>query len=207
MNSGFKLLAAFIAASAVIGGVALAASSPSVSTGSASSITSTSAKLNGTVNPNGASTSYQLEYGLTNAYGITTSPKSAGSGTAGKAVSVTVSGLIPGTRYHYRLIAQNRFGGANGTDRTFKTGGNPPPDVATGGVQVGATSATVTGIINPHNQVTTYYFDYGVSTAYTARTPSATVPAGSAPVTVSQVLAPLSPATVIHYRLVALHSS
>lgn len=206
MNSKLSLLVSLIAASSTIVGVAAAASSPSVSTGSASSIKTSSATLNGTVNPNGSSTSYQFEYGLTTAYGATTSPKPAGRGTVAKAVSASVAGLIPGTTYHYQLLAQNKSGGANGSDRMFKTSGNPPPDVATGGVQIGATSAIATGIINPHNQTTTYYFEYGLTTAYTALTPPATVAAGAVPVTVSQQLAPLAAGTVIHYRLVGLHS-
>jgi hypothetical protein len=206
MHSKLKLLASVGAVTATVGGVALAAASPSVSTGSASSIKSSSATLNGTVNPNGASTSFEFEFGLTTAYGATTSPKSAGSGTVAKAISHGISHLIPGTTYHYRLLAQNKSGGTTGSDRKFTTAGHPPPLLATGGVQVGATSAVVLGVVNPNKVTTSYYFQYGLSTAYTARTATATVPAGSVPVVVAQTLAPLAPDTVIHYRLVAQHA-
>ena len=108
MNRTLKLLLGLLAVSATLAGVAVAASSPSASTGSATSVKSTSAVLNGTINPNGAATVYRFEYGLTNAYGSTTSIKSAGSGTKSVAVARTVSGLIPGTTYHYRLDALSK---------------------------------------------------------------------------------------------------
>src|SRR2546423_15391355 len=47
------------------------------------------------------------------------------------------------------------------------------PVVSTGGVPaVTATSATLTGTVNPEGEATTYYFQYGTSTAYGSTTPS-----------------------------------
>ena len=86
----------------------------------------------GTINPNGNSTAYYFEWGLTTAYGVTSVEHSAGHGTKPVAVSTTASALIPGTVYHYRLVAANGSGSATGADRTFKTAGNPPPGVSTG---------------------------------------------------------------------------
>ena len=54
---------------------------PTVATGAASSITTTSAQLNGSVNPNGSATTYYFEYGLTTAYGAATPVQNAGSGS------------------------------------------------------------------------------------------------------------------------------
>ena len=54
-------------------------------------------------------------------YGAATSPSGAGSGTATRSVSADLSGLMPGTTYHYRLVAINADGIAYGRDRTFKT--------------------------------------------------------------------------------------
>ncbi len=94
-------------------------------------------------------------------------------------------------------------------DRTFKTSGNPPPGAATGPAYgVGTTVANVTGVINPHGQATSYVFEYGISTHYTAQTlPARTVPAGNKPVIVAEQLTGLGPGTLYHYRLVALHGS
>src|SRR5690348_7618042 len=121
MNRTLKLLLGLLAVSATLAGVAIAASSPTASTGSATSIHTTSAVLNGTVNPNGATTVYRFEWGLTSGYGLSSSLKSAGSGTKNVNVARTASNLIPGTTYHYRLDALSKNGGGFGADRKFKT--------------------------------------------------------------------------------------
>jgi len=111
---------------------AVAASSPAVTTGTPSRVTDTSAVLHGTINPNGSATAYYFEWGLTTAYGVASHEHSAGHGTSPVSVSATAADLIPGTVYHYRLVAANGSGSATGADHTFKTAGNPPPGVSTG---------------------------------------------------------------------------
>src|SRR5581483_11591433 len=132
MTRKLKLLTALVIFSALVVGVAYAASSPTVATGSTSSITTSSAVLHGTINPNGSTTGYHFDYGLTNQYGSSTAGKTA-KGTKSLSVKATASGLLPGTVYHYRLIASSHAGLSAGTDHQFKTAGNPPPDAATGG--------------------------------------------------------------------------
>jgi len=100
---------------------------PSTTTGSATDMTQHSAKLNGTVNPNGDSTTYYFQWGPTTSYGNTTPTQSAGSGTSDVAVSANLTGLTPNTTYHYRLVAVNSAGTTNGSDMTFKTKGNAMP--------------------------------------------------------------------------------
>jgi hypothetical protein len=95
---------------------------PTVTTGTASDVTTNSATLNGTVNPNGKSTNYYFEYGLNTSYGTATSTQSAGSGTTDVPVSEPVSGLSSNTTYHFRLVAENSDGTSYGDDQTFKTG-------------------------------------------------------------------------------------
>ena len=95
---------------------------PTVITGSASTITATTATLNGTVNPNGASTNAYFQYGTTTGYGSSTSSQAMGSGTA--AVSIpggNISGLTCNTTYHYRALGTNSGGPSYGSDVTFKT--------------------------------------------------------------------------------------
>jgi C1A family cysteine protease len=88
-------------------------------TGSASRVTRTSAILNGTVSPNGSATTYHFEWGLTAAYGNSTSTQSAGSGSGNVAVSANLTGLTPLATYHYRLVATNSGGTTQGVDKTF----------------------------------------------------------------------------------------
>jgi hypothetical protein len=207
MNRTLKLLVAMAAAFSVNAAVASAASSPTVSTESAGSVRSSSAVLRGAIKPNGAKTSYQFAWGLTTSYGTVSPTRSAGSNdTHSVGVSLALHHLLPGTVYHYRLIAENRFGASIGADRPFKTKGNPPPYAATGPVsQVNSDGATVTAVINPNHEKTTWYFQYGPSTTYTSRTFSETVAAGGAPVTVSAQLPGLQSGTIFHYRIVAVN--
>jgi hypothetical protein len=99
---------------------------PSVSTGSASGITTSSATLNGTINPNGASTNYYFQWGTTTSYGNSTATVSAGSGTSPVAVSANITGISTGTTYHFRLVATNSAGTTNGSDQVFTTAYNLP---------------------------------------------------------------------------------
>ncbi|MBN2088212.1 choice-of-anchor D domain-containing protein [candidate division KSB1 bacterium] len=98
-----------------------ASSKPTVATTVASYITSYSAQLNGTVNPNGNYTTFYFQYGLTTSYGSTSSSSDAGSGTYTVSVNRTISGLEPDRIYHYRIVATNSYGTSVGNDMTFST--------------------------------------------------------------------------------------
>ena len=100
---------------------AIATSAPSVTTGAASAIFASSATLNGTVNPNGAATSYYYQYGQTNSYGSATAVLSAGSGSGAAQVPLTLTGLQASTAYHFRIVASNSAGTSYGPDQTFLT--------------------------------------------------------------------------------------
>ncbi len=96
---------------------------PTVVTGSASSVGEVSAKLNGTVNPNGTEvTGCQFDYGTTEAYGSTVSCSSLpGSGAGPVAVSAPIAGLASGATYHFRLVATNATLTGEGSDESFAT--------------------------------------------------------------------------------------
>jgi uncharacterized repeat protein (TIGR01451 family) len=91
----------------------------------ATSVTSTSAKLNGTVNANGVSANVNFEYGTTTSYGasVTATPSTVNGSTA-TPVSATLTGLTPGVTYHYRVNGANSFGAVNGADVTFTAPSN-----------------------------------------------------------------------------------
>lgn len=94
---------------------------PGVTTGTPSSVTRSSASVTGTVNPQGQATTYYFRYGTTTAYGLQTSPASAGSETGQVAVHATIAGLTASTIYHYQLVATNAGGTTFGTDQTLTT--------------------------------------------------------------------------------------
>ena len=101
-------------------------SSPSATTGSATNVTSSSATLNGRLNPDGEDTKYYFEYGTTTSYGTDTATTDAGSGTSSLAVSAPVSGLSADTTYYYQLVATNPSGTTFGSQGTFTTSGTTP---------------------------------------------------------------------------------
>ena len=97
--------------------------SPLATTLAASSVTGTSATINGSVNPNGLATTYYFDYGTSASYGSTTSVTSAGSGSSAIAVSANLTGLAGGVTYHFRVVATNSDGTSTGGDLTFVPGG------------------------------------------------------------------------------------
>jgi sugar lactone lactonase YvrE len=96
--------------------------SPIATTGVASNITVTSARLWGLVNANGLSTTVEFEYGTTASYGNTiTAVQSPATGIYDITVSADLSGLSDNTIYHYRIVATNSVDTTNGADEIFTT--------------------------------------------------------------------------------------
>lgn len=107
-----------------------AKAAPAVKTGAALEVTSTSAQLVGTVDPQGLQTRYFFEYGPTQAYGSLAPAgrtEVAGQGHDPVGASTEVAGLSPGGTYHYRLVAFNEVGETRGADMTLTaaSGGAP----------------------------------------------------------------------------------
>ena len=96
------------------------ATPPTVQTLAASLVTTTSAQMNGLVNPNGSSTTACFEYGTTTSYGAVTGSGNF-SGTSAIPVQSSFTGLSPNSTWHYRLVATNSGGTSRGSDVEFKT--------------------------------------------------------------------------------------
>ncbi len=105
--------------------VALAATPPVVEEESVLNVAGTSAKLQAQINPENSETTYRFEYGASEAYGsrIPLPDGLVGSGTSGVTVSAEPEGLLPGTTYHYRVVATvaERSETIDGADETFVT--------------------------------------------------------------------------------------
>jgi trimeric autotransporter adhesin len=172
------------------------------------STAATTATLSGTVNPNGTTTTWHFEYGKTVSYGTSTSPTSAGTGTANTGVSESLTDLAPGTTYHYRLVATSTGGTTNGADGIFNTASAPPPAVTTNAATgVGTGGATLNGSINANGQATTYYFEYGKSTSYGTKTGVQNGGSDTSPINVSASISGLQSGQAYHFRLVATSSA
>jgi outer membrane protein OmpA-like peptidoglycan-associated protein len=81
------------------------------------------AVLKARINPNGASTTYHFEYGVTSSYGQSTPDEVIAAGTEPFWVAQQAEGLEPNTTYHYRVVAANGIQQAVGEDGTFTTDG------------------------------------------------------------------------------------
>jgi hypothetical protein len=158
-------------------GWAIIPTAPIITTSSATSVTTISAVLNGTVNPNGASTTYYFEYGPDVTYGLATTNPSAGDGRVAEAVNASVAGLAPDTIYHYRLVGNSSFGTFYGDDQTFSTtilyvdpsascGGNTPCYTT---IQAAINAATPSSIIKVREGVYMEDLDLNLSTGFTLR--------------------------------------
>jgi hypothetical protein len=81
------------------------------------------------------------------------------------------------------------------------------PSVTTGAASgLSPDAATVAGSLNPNGLVTTWYFQYGKTKSYGARTTAQDAGSGGKRVRVSATLTGLANKTTYHYRLVATNS-
>jgi hypothetical protein len=189
---------------------------PDVLTGQASGLTTTTATLQGTVNPNSTTlTDCHFAYVAEALYNPSEpDPYAAGQtvpcaslpvGSSPEPVSADVSGLTPSTVYHFRLSAANSNGAVTGVDGTFATG---PGIVSTSAANLTASAADLRAQIEPRGLDTTYHFEYGTSVAYGQRTLESVSIGSDAQVhSVSAHIQGLAAGTTYHYRVVASNAT
>jgi hypothetical protein len=93
---------------------------PSVTTNVASQVTTTSAILNGQLTTNASSAAVWFQWGTTINYGQSTSAVTLFSDIS-TPIAWVLTGLLPNTSYHFRIVAQNAAGISYGQDRSFTT--------------------------------------------------------------------------------------
>jgi hypothetical protein len=178
-------------------------SPPQVSPHSASSISPSSARLRANVNPQGLPASYWFQYGVTTNYGSFSATNALSSGTNFVSVQTTVTGLVPGTLYHYCGLAANSAGTVAGQDVTFTTPYPPPSASTLPASNVAPCSASLNGAVNPQWAPTAYWFQYGPTTNYGYVSATNTLAPGTNSVAVALALAGQPPGSVLHYRVLA----
>jgi hypothetical protein len=186
---------------------------PDVTTGAASEVHPTSARLNGSVNPGGvALTDCHFDYGPTVAYGKTVPcVPSAGSippDSSEHAVSGDITGLEPGATYHYRLSAANSNASNTGLDHELSTPPLPTIDSATA-TNLTATTVDLNVTINPGGLDTSYHIEYGPTTAYGTTIPLTpeNIGTGTTDIPRTQHATGLTPDTLYHWRVVATNNA
>jgi len=192
-----------------LGTFTTSSATPVVTTGQASAVSTASASLSGTVQPQGLSTSYYFEYGTSaTSLGSHTTSVNVGSGTGSVPATATVTGLTAGQTYYFALVATNSSGTADGALALFTTSA-ASASAATGAASaIGSTTATLSGSVNPGTLDTSEHFQYGTSAAkLDSSTSKFDVGSGSGSVSVTATLHSLKPDTTYWFRLVASNSS
>jgi subtilase family serine protease len=166
------------------------------------SSTPTSVTLTGGVYPNQEATTYGWQYGPTTSYGAQTTSTAIGSGLGAVAVSDTITGLVGGDAYHYRLTATNASGTSYGYDYTMSTLAAVAPTIDGYGsfnLSVHADSATPVVSVNAQQYDTTVVFSYGTSPgALNSSTSPVDAGSGSGDVNASQTITGLTPNTTYY---------
>lgn len=130
-------------------------SAPTVTLNNVSSITPSTATINAFVNANNSVTNCSIEYGTTLAYGNTVGALPTGFvGNADSAITATLTGLLAGTTYHYRVKATNTIGTTYSNDAQFITYPSSVQQVSTNCAMVYPNPCTST-IIYYHNHFNT----------------------------------------------------
>ncbi len=100
-------------------------------TGAASGVTESTATVAGAVSTDGARVLVHFDYGMSTAYGASTSaqllPPASGVSTP---FAAQLTGLPAGTTIHYRAVAETDFGTVDGQDQTLQTAAASAPAVA-----------------------------------------------------------------------------
>jgi hypothetical protein len=177
---------------------------PEIKDASVSNVGLETATIRGEVNPGFGGTSYMVQYGQGTGYDKRTviSPQVGDDGVF-HPVSEQLEELLPGTTYHYRLVALNFRGTTPGPDGTFTTAASPAIEMASASV-LSPRSARLTTLVtaNGFSGNPTVHFEYGIDEGYGARS-GESAPLGLDGGPVSMDVSGLAPSTTYHYRVVA----
>jgi len=195
---------------------------PEIVTEGTSEVSKFEARIEGKATPNGLDIEkYAFEYRKSESEGFKQVPErgreeswlQGAEGQRSRKVGARLSGLEPGTTYHYRLLIFDDDGTPvevpqveqRGAIREFKTAAAVAPVVATEpAFDIDASGATVGGSVDPEGAEAKYYFEYGLEEGkYEHRTPEMSAGSGTTAVQESEGISGLAPGTIYYYRIVA----
>jgi hypothetical protein len=190
-----------------------AAEVPAIVSETVSGITPFQARLEGLLNPNFQVTRCHFLYGPTAASEneVPCEPEFL-EGFGEQGVGSTITGLSPGTIYHYMIVAKNPAGKMEGKEEEFTTPALEAPVVASESVPfISPTDAQLEARINPKAQETSFAFEYSTEESVVTEGNGTKVPSeallppvfeevGTGPVDLGGAL---TPGTTYYYRVIA----
>jgi hypothetical protein len=172
----------------------------------------TTATLHGVLNPDAVAPGEPLTYeflyreGSAGCEGGRRAPEPPGMalGLEHEAVSEGLVGLLPNTEYTVCLLARNAAEEtALSLPVTFTTLRVPPAIEGESSSEVGSSGVRLSATVNPNHDPSSYFFEYGTTTAYGSATQAASVGAGSEGAPVFAQVSGLESGAEYHFRVVA----
>jgi hypothetical protein len=188
-----------------------AANAPTASVLSASSITSSSATLEGFVFANGGSTTAVFDYSTSSSFTTFTTVTAAQSPlTENGYITAAITGLSPVTTYYVRIRVTNSFGSSTSSSGSFTSAAGAPSatiGTANGGSSNG-TTATVGGTVSWNGASTAVVVQYSTNSGFSSFTEVAATPSPvtAQSVSVSASLSGLTLGTTYFARIKATNS-
>lgn len=188
-----------------------AANAPSATVLSATSVTSSSATLEGFVYTNGASTTAVFDYSTDPGFGSYTTVTAAQSPLPENGnITAAISGLTPATTYYVRIRTSNAFGSSTSASGSFTSAAAAPAATigSPNGASSAGTTATVPGTVSWNGASTTVTVQVSTSSGFGsylefAATPS---PVTAQSVSVSASATGLTLGTTYYARIKAVNS-
>ncbi|HEY5976914.1 MAG TPA: hypothetical protein VIT85_03570 [Solirubrobacterales bacterium] len=181
-----------------------------LATEAATAVTRSSAQLNASFEGDGTATTYYFEWGTGQTPPLTnkSSVGNAGSPTFPPKTDIpfTATDLKPDTTYYFRVVAENTTGKSPAKVLSFKTLPAIQSLTTDAATDLTPHSATLNASYVGDGDATTYFYEYGKTTAYTAGKTTPVVVSGTGPASLPVGVSDLDLETLYHYRVVAKNS-
>lgn len=172
-------------------------------------VTAVSATLNASVDPNGYAATCWFNYGKHWwEYNQTTEKVVYPASDGPTEVHVLLTELNPHSEYEDTFVCENSLGKSEGVNRPFVTLASPPIIYSESTEAVSRQRAVLVADINPANDETAYFFEYGLTSEYGYKTPANQLPSFEAGHVLAKAPATeLETNTLYHFRVVSQNSA
>jgi hypothetical protein len=161
------------------GSARFAPSPPLVSVSAATSVTGSTATLNGLVSANNYSTTMKFQYSTASNFSSFTEITATPSSTINQTVPISagVTGLEFGTTYYFRVIATNSIGTSTSSSTSLTTApAAPTANMSTAETTGTGTTATCSAIVSANGALTTMEFQFSTSNTFSTFTTGSATP-------------------------------